>query len=102
PRDPWGNEGRRGPARRQRRGGGRTDPAVSGPATDGRRVKADEDGRLPALSRNRSYKNGLTRQQKRPAFAGLLAPCGDGRPQSTRLRPWYSSSISRLSRASIF
>src|SRR5690606_32725967 len=49
PGHPGGDEGRRGPPRRQRRTGRRPDPAAAGPDPHGRRLPPHEDGRLPPV-----------------------------------------------------
>src|SRR5690606_17062118 len=45
-----GDEGRRGPPCRPRRGGRGAHPAAADPDPDGRRLAVDEAGRLPALN----------------------------------------------------
>ncbi len=50
PRDPVGDEGRRGPPCRPCRTGRRAHPAAADPAGDGVRFEGNEDGGLPALT----------------------------------------------------
>ena len=103
-------EAGRGPPRRQRRGRRRESPAPTDPGGDVAGLESHEDRRLPPVGRPYAADAGDARPTVNAGLRdwrgvggvaptyGLTTPSG----QSTRLRPWYSSSISRLSRASTF
>src|SRR5690606_24241501 len=95
PRDPHHDEGRRGPPRRQRRGGRRADPAAADPVAHGRRLEADEDRGLPPAGRpshaGRVSPRRPLRARRAPRLAGRAPPYGE-----TAFRPTTPATISAM------